>query len=185
MSTLNNISPTQLLRVIGTRLPALSATHLQDTDRWVTRHRPKIDRIACAWLVLRFINPDAQIMSVPPAVVPGVAERFSAILFNVAGVTLTHRGDSCTSDTIIADFKLSRPALDLLAAVVRATDTNQHQACPQAAGLVALSVGLSGMHKDDNQQLGAALPLCDALFRWTRDGFVENHKSTLNSRADA
>lgn len=156
-------------------LPTINHNALPTTPLWVTRHRPKIDRIACPWLIRRFIDPQATFMFVPPAEVMNVADRFDAIPFDVAGVTYTHRGDHCTFDAMIADFGLNHPALDRLATVVRAADTDDHAASPQAAGLLAMSVGLSRMYKDDTHQLDAAMPLYDALYRWARDGFDEGH----------
>lgn len=144
-------------------------------SRWVTRHRPKIDRIACPWLIRRFVDARAQVLFVPPGEVLAVADRFDATPFDAEGAALGHRGDACTFDAMIDDFGLSHPALDRLAQVVRAADTNTHDASPQAAGLLALSVGLSRMYRDDSAQLEAALPLYDALYRWARDGFDEGH----------
>lgn len=158
--------------------PAIAIAKLDRVDRWVTRQRPKIDRIACGWLIRRFINPDAQLLFVPPAEVIAVADRFDAIPFDVPGVTLTHRGQLCTFDAMIADYGLSHADLQNLARVVRAADTNTHDAVPQAAGLLAISVGLSQVHRDDVAQLDGAMPLYDALYRWARDGFAETHETS-------
>lgn len=156
-------------------LPSIPASAYPASDRWVTRHRPKIDRIACPWLIRRFVDPDAAFMFVPPSDVLDVANRFDAIPFDIEGVHFTHRGTGCTFDAMIADFGLSHPALDRLADVVRAADTNTHDANPQAAGLLAVSVGLSRMFKDDTAQLDAGMLIYDALYRWARDGFDEGH----------
>ena len=142
---------------------------------WVTRHRPKIDRIACPWLIRRFVDPDASFLFVPPAEVEAVAERFDATPFDIEGVFWSHRNAFCTFDTMISEFGLSHPALDTLAQVVRAADTNQHDQAAQAAGLLAVSVGLSRMYRDDNTQLEKGLTLYDALYRWSRDGQDEGH----------
>ncbi|SFR38502.1 hypothetical protein SAMN04488005_1242 [Yoonia tamlensis] len=142
---------------------------------WVTRHRPKIDRIACPWLIRRFVDPSAVFMFVPPAEVPLVAEKFGATPFDIADTFWSHRGDSCTFDTMITEFGLAHPALDALALVVRAADTDRHDLSPQAAGLLAISVGLSRMYRDDNAQLQAGIGLYDALYRWARDGQNEGH----------
>ncbi len=142
---------------------------------WVTRHRPKIDRIACPWLIRRFIDPAARFLFVAPAEVPEVASRFAAIPYDIEGVTLTHRGDGCTFDALLDDFALHTAALDRMATVIRAADTDRHDLSPQAAGLLALSVGLSRMYHDDLQQLQAGIALYDALYRWARDGFEEGH----------
>lgn len=142
---------------------------------WVTRHRPKIDRIACPWLIRRFIDPAARFLYVAPAEVTEVAARFSAIPFDVEDVVLSHRGDQCSFDALRADFGLHGEALDRMADVIRAADTDRHDLSPQAAGLLALSVGLSRMYRDDLQQLEAGIALYDALYRWARDGHEEGH----------
>ncbi len=156
-------------------LPLVPILALQGTALWVTRHRPKIDRIACPWLIRRFINPAAKFLFVAPSEVPAVAALFGAIPFDIEDVTLSHRGDGCTFDAMIADFGLSHPALDRLALVVKAADTDRHDLSPQAAGLLAISVGLSRMFRDDLAQLEAGMTLYDALYRWARDGFDEGH----------
>jgi hypothetical protein len=142
---------------------------------WVTRHRPKIDRIACPWLIRRFIDPSAPFLFVAPAEVPAVAERFGALPFDIEGAAFTHRGALCTFDALLEDFALRTPALDRMALVIRAADTDRHDLAPQAAGLLALSVGLSRMFRDDLQQLEAAMTLYDALYRWARDAQDEGH----------
>jgi rhodanese-related sulfurtransferase len=156
-------------------LPLLPADVLPDTALWVTRHRPKIDRVACPWLIRRFINPQARFLFVAPAEVLAVASYFAATPFDIEGVTYTHRGEGCSFDALLDDFNLHTPALDRLAQVIRGADTNRHDLSPQAAGLLALSVGLSRQYKDDLAQLEAAMPLYDALYRWARDGFDEGH----------
>ncbi|MDP1669580.1 sulfurtransferase/chromate resistance protein [Phaeovulum sp.] len=142
---------------------------------WVTRHRPKIDRIACPWLIRRFIDPGARFLFVAPAEVVGVAERFGATPFDVEGVHFSHRGETCTFDTMLAEFALSSPALARLALVIRGADTDRHDLHPAAAGLLAISVGLSRQYRDDTAQLQAGIALYDALYRWARDGFDEGH----------
>jgi rhodanese-related sulfurtransferase len=142
---------------------------------WVTRHRPKIDRIACPWLIRRFIDPAAQFLYVTPSEVPGVAERFDAVPYDIEGVHYSHRGEGCTFDTLLDDFGLHTPAMDRLALVIRAADTDRHDIAPQAAGLLALSVGLSRQYRDDLDQLKAGMAMYDALYRWARDGFDEGH----------
>lgn len=142
---------------------------------WVTRHRPKIDRIACPWLIRRFVDPQASFLFVPPSSVAGVADRFGATPFDVEGVEWSHEGDNCTFDMMIRTFGLRHPALDTLATIVRAADTDRHDLAPQAAGLLAMSVGLSRMYRDDTEQLEAGMPLYDALYRWARDGQDEGH----------
>lgn len=142
---------------------------------WVTRHRPKIDRIACPWLIRRFVDPHARFLFVSPSQVAGVADRYGATPFDVADCNWSHRGPLCTFDTMLDEFALRTPALDRLSTVVRAADTNRHDLSPEAAGLLAISVGLSRQFRDDHQQLEAGLGLYDALYRWARDGQGEAH----------
>lgn len=156
-------------------LPMIPADALPASHLWVTRHRPKIDRIACPWLIRRFIDPRAQFLFVAPAEVPAVAEKFNATPFDIEGATFSHRGENCSFDAFLDDFALHTEPLDRLALVVRGADTDCHDLAPQAAGLLALSVGLSRQYKDDLAQLEAGMSLYDALYRWARDGFDEGH----------
>lgn len=156
-------------------LPLMPATALPPTTLWVTRQRPKVDRIACPWLIRRFIDPAARFLFVAAPEVEAVAERFNATPFDIEGVPFSHRGDQCSFDALLDDFALHSPALDRLALVIRAADTDRHDLAPQAAGLLALSVGLSRMYRDDLAQLDAGLALYDALYRWARDGHDEGH----------
>ncbi|MEZ5779480.1 MAG: chromate resistance protein [Paracoccaceae bacterium] len=156
-------------------LPMIPASALPESRLWVTRHRPKIDRIACPWLIRRFIDPEAQFLFVAPAEVGQVAEKFGATPFDIEGVTFTHRGANCSFDAFLDDFALHSEALDRLALVVRGADTDRHDLAPAAAGLLAISVGLSRQHKDDLAQLEAGMIVYDALYRWARDGFDEGH----------
>lgn len=144
---------------------------------WVTRHRPKVDRIACPWLIRRFIDRDARFLFVSPSEVGNVAEKYNATPFDTADVALSHHGDRCSFDAISDAFNLTSPALTRMADVIRAADTNRHDLHPAAAGLLALSVGLSRQYRDDHDQLKAGLPLYDALYRWARDGYDETHQS--------
>ena len=158
------------------RIPASALPGLTDgASLWVTRHRPKIDRIACPWLIRRFVDPAARVLFVSPAEVAGVADRYGATPFDVEGVFWSHNGDKCTFDTMLDAFELHTEALDRLALIVRAADTNRHDLAPEAAGLLALSVGLSRQFRDDLQQLDAGIALYDALYRWARDGVGEGH----------
>jgi hypothetical protein len=163
-----------ILAWLATDLPRIPVAQLHGTQRWVTRHRPKIDRIACPWLIRRFIDPQAEIMFVPPADVALVAEKFDAVPFDVPDVTFTHRNGRCTFDIMLDHFSLDDKPLRHIANVIRAADTNDNSV-PEAAGLLALSVGFSRMYKDDQTQLAATLPLYDALYRWARDGQDETH----------
>ena len=156
-------------------LPMTPIAALAGTGLWVTRQRPKIDRIACPWLIRRFINPAARFLFVAASEVAAVAERFDATPFDIDNVTISHRGDQCSFDALLDDFALHTPALDRLAQVIRGADTDRHDLAPQAAGLLALSVGLSRMYRDDLAQLDAGLALYDAMYRWARDGHDEGH----------
>ena len=158
------------------RVPAVALpTPVEGRTLWVTRHRPKIDRIACPWLIRRFVDPKATFLFVSPSEVKGVADRFGATPFDIEDVFWSHRGERCTFDTMLDEFGLHTDALDRLAQVVRAADTNRHEDAPQAAGLLALSVGLSRQYKDDLAQLEVGMQLYDALYRWARDGVNEGH----------
>jgi rhodanese-related sulfurtransferase len=156
-------------------LPMVPRAVLPATSHWVTRHRPKIDRIACPWLIRRFIDPAARFLFVAPSEVAAVADRFGAIPFDIDGVTFSHRGEMCSFDALLDDFDLHSEALNRMALVIRAADTDRHGLAPQAAGLLALSVGLSRMFRDDLQQLEAGMALYDALYRWARDAHEEGH----------
>lgn len=156
-------------------LPMLPRAALPASNLWVTRHRPKIDRIACPWLIRRFVDPSARFLYVAPTEVAAVAERFGATPFDIEDAFFSHRGERCSFDTMIEVFGLSTPALERLATVVRAADTDRHDLAPQAAGLLAISVGLSRQFRDDLEQLEAGMVVYDALFRWARDGFEEGH----------
>lgn len=142
---------------------------------WVTRHRPKIDRIACPWLIRRFIDTKAQFLFVAASQVTNVADRFNATPFDVEGVFWTHRGETCSFDTMIEEFGIGNKALARLARIVRAADTNRHDLAPEAAGLLAASLGLSRMYRDDLEQLEAGMSLYDAFYRWARDATNEGH----------
>jgi len=143
---------------------------------WVTRSRPKIDRIACPWLIRRFVDPAASFLFVAASEVEAVAERFGATPFDVEGVFWSHRGEGCTFDTMISEFGLSFPALQRLALIVRAADTDRLDLMPEASGLLAASLGLSRMFSDDLEQLEAGTLLYDAFYRWARDATQEKHE---------
>jgi rhodanese-related sulfurtransferase len=142
---------------------------------WVTRARPKVDRIACPWLIRRFVDPRAVFLFVAASEVAAVADRFGATPFDIDGVFWSHRGERCTFDIMIEEFGLASPALDRLAEIVRAADTARLDLAPQAAGFLAASLGLSRMFKDDLAQLDAGMLLYDAFYRWCRDASEETH----------
>ena len=156
-------------------LSALPKRNEVGSTVWVTRARPKIDRIACPWLIRRFVDPGAVFLYVAHAEVEAVAERFSATPFDVEGVLWSHRGALCTFDVMVEDFGLSSGPLDRIATIVRGADTNRPDIAPEAAGLLAISLGLSRVFADDLQQLEAGLTVYDALYRWARDATDETH----------
>jgi len=158
----------------------LSARDAEGRTVWVTRSRPKIDRIACPWLIRRFVDPRAMFLYVAPAEVVGVAELFGAMPYDIEEVFWSHRGELCTFDTMLAEFGLSIPALDRLGAIVRGADTARLDLAPEAAGLLAASLGLSRMYADDLEQLDAGMALYDAFYRWVRDATDETHNWPTN-----
>ena len=143
--------------------------------KWVTRERPKIDRLACPWLIRRFIDAAAEIHYVPAARVLTVAESLGAIPFDVPGVELTHLGPLCSFDAFLEKYHLEEPALARLAEIVRAADTDTIDRSPQAPGLLAISLGLGANIADDQELLETALPLYDALYTWCRSLGGERH----------
>ncbi len=147
---------------------------------WVTRARPKIDRIACPWLIRRFIDPNAVILYVAPSEVVAVGERFNATPFDIENVFWSHRGELCTFDVMIEEFGLATPPLLRLAAIVRGADTGRLDLSPEAPGLLAASLGLSRMFDDDLEQLEAGILLYDAFYRWCRDATGETHNWPTN-----
>lgn len=150
-------------------------------SRWITRARPQIDRIACPWLVRRFIDPRAKFFYVEAAQVLPEAQRLHAVAYDIPGAPITHEGALCSFDALLAALGLQAdPALAALARIVRGADTDQLQLAPRAAGLLALSLGLSQLHaSDDLGMLAAAMPLYDALYAWCRKGVAgpqESHR---------
>jgi len=154
----------------------LPARDPQGRTVWVTRSRPKIDRIACPWLIRRFVDPNAVFLFVSPSEVEAVAERFAATPFDIdAEIFWSHRAEKCTFDVMVEEFGLATPALSRLATIVRAADTARLDLSPEAPGLLAASLGLSRMYADDLEQLDAGLTLYDAFYRWCRDATEETH----------
>ena len=162
---------------------ALPGRDGQGRTLWVTRARPKIDRIACPWLIRRFIDPAAVFLFVAPAEVAGVAERFGATPFDVEGVFWSHRDELCTFDVMVEGFGLATPPLRHLARIVRGADTARLDLAPEVAGLLAASLGLSRLHADDLAQLDAGMVLYDAFYRWCRDATGETHNWPTNKPA--
>jgi rhodanese-related sulfurtransferase len=161
-------------------LPLVAARHVPPRDAegrtlWVTRARPKVDRIACPWLIRRFVDPAAVFLFVAAPQVRAVAERFGATPFDIDGVFWSHRGETCTFDTMLEEFGLATPALERLATIVRGADTARLDLAPQCAGLLAASLGLSRLHRDDLAQLDGGMALYDAFHLWCRDATEEVH----------
>ena len=161
-----------LPRIAVEKIPPRDA---QGRSIWVTRARPKVDRIACPWLIRRFVDPAAVFLFVAPSDVELVADRFAATPFDVEGVFWSHRGELCTFDVMVEEFGLATEPLLRLATIVRGADTARPDLVPEAPGLLAASLGLSRMFSDDLQQLEAGLTLYDAFYRWARDATGETH----------
>jgi rhodanese-related sulfurtransferase len=167
------------------QLPTVPADKIPKRDGrgrtvWVTRERPKIDRIACPWLIRRFVDPAAVFLFVASSEVEAVAERFDAAPFDIENVFWSHRGEFCTFDVMVKEFGLTTPPLQRLATMVRAADTGRLDLSPEAPGLLAASLGLSRMYDDDLEQLSAGLSLYDAFYRWCRDATKETHNWPTN-----
>ena len=143
--------------------------------KWITRSRPKIDRIACPWLIQRFIDQDAEFLFVPADQVIAKSEELGAIPFDVEGVELSHDGPLCSFDTILRKYAIDDPALHEIAVIVRGADTERLDLAPQAAGLLAISLGLSRNFADDHQQLAQGMVIYDALYSWARYVRAERH----------
>lgn len=143
--------------------------------KWVTRERPKIDRIACPWLIARFIDDQPEFLFVPAPQVAAVAQSKGAIPYDVPGAELTHVGERCSFDAFLERYQLKDPALQRLAVIVRGADTSRLDLTPQSAGLYALSLGLSLNFRDDHEMLKHGLVMYDALYAWCREGQAETH----------
>ena len=153
----------------------LSARDDKGRTVWVTRSRPKVDRIACPWLIRRFVDPNAVFLFVAPSEVPAVADRFAATPFDIDDVFWSHRGERCTFDTMLDEFGLDTKPLRHLSDIVRCADIARLDLAPQSAGLLAVSLGYSRMYRDDLEQLSAAMTVYDGLYRWCRDATEELH----------
>lgn len=143
--------------------------------KWVTRERPKIDRIACPWLIARFIDREPEFLFVPPGNVLAVARDNAAIPYDVPNVELSHVGESCSFDAFLRKYRLDDAALAELAVIVRAADTARLELAPQAAGLLAISLGLSQLYRDDHEMLKHGLVIYDALYAWCLHARGETH----------
>jgi AraC-like DNA-binding protein len=146
--------------------------------KWITRERPKIDRIACPWLIKRFVDAEAEIIYVPFEEVIPTSRQLNAIPFDLPNVEYTHYGDQCTFDYIIQKHKLKDPALEAMAVIVRGADTDRHDIASQASGLWAISAGLAQNVKDDQELLSKGMMIYDALYTWAKD--LQNVKHTQN-----
>ena len=144
-------------------------------SRWVTRERPKIDRVACPWLVRRFIDPGALFFYSPPHRVRAEAEALGGQPYDIADVTFSHRGKRCSFDAFLDEFDVHDPVIDQVAAIVRSADTGQLADAPQAPGLLAISLGLSALLRDDVLLLEQAMSLYDALYAWCKKAHDEAH----------
>jgi hypothetical protein len=143
--------------------------------KWVTRERPKIDRIACPWLIARFIDREPEFLYAPATDVLEVAAETGAIPYDVPGVELSHIGDRCSSDAFLSKYGLADPALIQVADIVRGADTSRLELTPQSAGLYAISLGLSRVFQDDHDLLKHGMVMYDALFAWCRHCQDETH----------
>ena len=143
--------------------------------QWITRERPKIDRIACPWLIARFIDKEAEFVYVPAEEVFRIAEQTGAIPYDIPGAELSHVGELCSFDAFLKKYDLSDPALQALAVIVRGADTSQLDLSPQSAGLYAISLGLSYCYTDDHEMVRHGLVMYDALYAWCQHCQGETH----------
>jgi hypothetical protein len=146
--------------------------------KWITRERPKIDRIACPWLIKNFVDADAKFLYVPKDVVFTTAKELDAIPYDLPGAEYTHEGDYCTFDYIVRKHNISDPAVHQIADIVRGADTDNFALAPQSAGLWAISAGLSYNFKDDYEMLYFGMKIYDALYSWAK--YVQAEKHTWN-----
>jgi len=148
---------------------------VNSSSRWVTRERPKIDRIACPWLIRRFIDPEAEFLYVPTADVKRISHERTAVAYDIPGVEFSHEGELCSFDAFLKAFRLHDPAFQELALIVRGADTNRLELAPQAPGLAAISLGLSRVCQDDHEMLEHGMVVYDALYAWCKEGKDEVH----------
>jgi rhodanese-related sulfurtransferase len=143
--------------------------------KWVTRERPKIDRIACPWLIRRFIDPHAEFIYVPATKVVQVAKELGGTPYDIDGVEFAHEGERCSFDTILRIYAIDSPPLNHLATIVRGADTSRHDLSPQCGGLFAISLGLSANFQNDHEMLAHGMVMYDALYTWCRSLQAETH----------
>jgi len=143
--------------------------------KWVTRERPKIDRVACPWLIARFIDPEAEFLYVPAADVLKVAQESGAVPYDVPGVEMSHVGELCSFDAFLSKYGLTDAALAQLAVIVRGADTARLDLAPQAAGLLAISLGLSHHLADEHALLAQGMVVYDGLYAWCQSCQAETH----------
>ncbi len=146
--------------------------------KWITRERPKIDRIACPWLIKNFVDPAAEFIYVPTDQVLAKAKELDAIPYDIPNVEYSHDGELCTFDTILKKHNLTDPALLQLALIVRGADTDRFNIAPEAAGLWAISAGLSYNVADDHEQLRVGMKIYEALYSWAK--YVSNERHNWN-----
>jgi len=152
------------------------------SSRWVTRERPKVDRIACPWLIRRFVDPGAEFLYVPAAEVRNAAAARDAVPYDIADVKFSHDGDRCSFDAFLAAYRLRDPALAELALIVRGADTGKLELTPQSPGLLAVSLGLSVNYPDDHAMLDHGMVVYDALYAWIRSTRAEVHSADLSKK---
>ena len=143
--------------------------------KWITRERPKIDRIACPWLIARFIDSTPEFLFAPKDDVFSIAEREQATPFDIPGAELSHEGELCSFDIFLKRYELKQPGLQRLAVIVRGADTDRLDLAPQAAGLLAVSLGLSELFQDDHDMLKHGFVIYDALYAWLQSCQDETH----------
>ncbi len=143
--------------------------------KWITRERPKIDRIACPWLIKNFVDKDAEFIYVPTEQVKAKANELHAIPYDIPGVEYSHEGEFCTFDTLMKKHKLIDPALLQMAVIIRGADTDRFDLAPQSAGLWAITAGLSRNYKDDFEMLEIGMKIYDALYSWAKHVSDERH----------
>ena len=146
--------------------------------KWITREHPKIDRIACPWLIKNFIDKEAEFIYVPKENVFGEAKKLDAIPYDIPGTEYTHEGEYCTFDYIVKKHKVTDPAILQIAEIVRGADTYRFDLAPQAAGLWAISAGLSYNYKNDYEMLEIGMKIYDALYSWAK--YAQDEKHTWN-----